>query len=75
MPTLRFKGFAHTEIYRGPSGSWSPGDEKEVTPEQAKQLLADYGGAFESVGSAVAKPKKSRAVKSPTKRTTKKVTK
>jgi hypothetical protein len=75
MPTLQFKGFAHTEIYRGPSGSWSPGDEKDVTPEQAEQLLADYGGAFESVGSAVAAPKTSRAVKSPTKRTTKKVTK
>jgi len=75
MPTLRFKGFAHTAVYRGPSGTWEAGDQNEVSAKDAEQLLADYGDAFESVGSAVAAPKTSRAVKSPTKRTTKKVTK
>ena len=68
MPTLKFKGFPHTAIYRGSSGVWSPGDEKEVSDAEAQRLQADFGDAFEAVGSAVAAPKKSRAVKSPTKR-------
>ena len=68
MPTLRFKGFAHTAVYRGPSGSWQPGDEREVSADEAERMLADFGDAFEPVGSAVAAPKKSRAVKSPAKR-------
>jgi len=68
MPTLRFKGFAHTAVYRGPSGSWQPGDEREVSADEAERMLADFGDAFEPVGSAVAAPKKSRAVKSPDKR-------
>ena len=68
MPTLKFKGFSHTAIYRGSTGVWSPGDEKEVSDAEAQRLQADFGDAFEAVGSAVAAPKKSRAVKSPTKR-------
>ena len=68
MPTLKFKGFPHTAIYRGSTGAWSPGDEKEVSDAEAQRLQADFGDAFEAVGSAVAAPKKSRAVKSPTKR-------
>jgi hypothetical protein len=68
MPTLKFKGFAHTAVYRGPSGTWSAGDEKEVTPAEAARLGEDFPDAFEPVGSAISKPKKSRAVKSPTKR-------
>lgn len=68
MPTLKFKGFAHTAVYRGPSGTWQAGDENEVTDEEAERLLADFGAVFEAVGSAVAAPKKSRSVKSPTKR-------
>tara|TARA_Y100001938_G_scaffold30895_1_gene42012 strand:+ start:402 stop:641 length:240 start_codon:yes stop_codon:yes gene_type:complete len=68
MPTLKFKGFPHTAIYRGSTGVWSPGDEKEVSDAEAQRLQADFGDAFEAVGSAVAAPKKSRAVKSPTKR-------
>jgi len=75
MPTLQFKGFAHSTTYRGPSGLWSVGDEKEVSTEEAERLCGSFGGAFEAVGSAVSKPTTSRAVKSPTKRTTKKVTK
>jgi len=75
MPTLRFKGFSHTAVYRGPSGTWEAGDEKEVTPSEAERLRGSFGDAFEPVASAVAKPKKSRAVKSPTKRTAKKVAK
>lgn len=68
MPTLKFKGFAHTAVYRGPSGTWEAGDEKEVTAQEAERLQADFGAVFEAVGSAVAAPKKSRSVKSPTKR-------
>ena len=68
MPTLKFKGFPHTSIYRGSTGVWNPGDEKKISDADAKRLQADYGDAFEAVGSAVAAPKKSRAVKSPTKR-------
>lgn len=68
MPTLKFKGFAHTAVYRGPSGTWQIGDEKEVTAEEAERLQADFGAVFEAVGSAVAAPKKSRSVRSPTKR-------
>jgi len=68
MPTLKFKGFAHTAVYRGPSGTWEAGDEKEVTAKEAERLQADFGAVFDAVGSAVAAPKKSRSVKSPTKR-------
>ena len=68
MQTLKFKGFPHTAIYRGSTGVWSPGDEKQVSDAEAQRLQADFGDAFEAVGSAVAAPKKSRAVKSPTKR-------
>ena len=68
MPTLKFKGFSHTATYNGPSGSWKAGDEKEVSKADAERLLEDFSEYFEPVGSAVAAPKKSRAVKSPTKR-------
>ena len=68
MPTLKFKGFAHTAVYRGPSGTWEAGEEKEVTAQEAERLQADFCAVFEAVGSAVAAPKKSRAVKSPAKR-------
>ena len=68
MPTLKFKGFPHTAIYRGSTGVWSPGDEKTVSDADAQRLQADFGDAFEAIGSAVAAPKKTRAVKSPTKR-------
>ena len=68
MPTLKFKGFSHTANYRGSTGSWKAGDEKEVSQADADRLMEDFSGYFEPVGSAVAAPKKSRAVKSPTKR-------
>ena len=68
MPTLKFKGFSHTATYNGPSGSWNAGEEKEVNQADADRLLEDFSEYFEPVGSAVAAPKKSRAVKSPTKR-------
>ena len=68
MPTLKFKGFPHTSIYRGSTGVWNPGDEKTVSDADANRLQSDFGDAFEAVGSAVAEPKKTRAVKSPTKR-------
>tara|TARA_R100000655_G_scaffold35427_2_gene68886 strand:+ start:446 stop:685 length:240 start_codon:yes stop_codon:yes gene_type:complete len=68
MPTLKFKGFSHTATYNGPSGSWKAGDEKEVSKADADRLLEDFSEYFEPVGSAVAAPKKSRAIKSPTKR-------
>ena len=68
MPTLKFKGFAHTAVFNDPTGAWKAGDEKEVTAQEAKRLQADFGASFEAVGSAVAAPKKSRSVKSPTKR-------
>ena len=68
MPTLKFKGFSHTATYNGPSGSWKAGDEKEVSKADADRLLEDFSEYFEAVGSAVAAPKKTRAVKSPTKR-------
>jgi len=68
MPTLKFKGFSHTATYNDPSGSWNAGDEKEVNQADADRLLEDFSEYFEAVGSAVAAPKKSRAVKSPTKR-------
>ena len=68
MPTLKFKGFSHTATYSGPSGSWKAGQEKEVSKADADHLLESFSEYFEPVGSAVAAPKKSRAVKSPTKR-------
>ena len=68
MPTLKFKGFSHTATYNGPSGSWKAGDEKEVSQADADRLMKDFSEYFEPVGSAVAAPKKTRAVKSPTKR-------
>ena len=68
MPTLKFKGFSHTATYNGPSGSWCAGDEKEVSQADADRLLESFSEYFEPVGSAVAAPKKTRAVKSPTKR-------
>ena len=68
MPTLKFKGFSHTANYRGSTGSWKAGDEKEVSQADADRLMEDFSGYFEPVGSAVAAPKKTRAVKSPTKR-------
>ena len=68
MPTLKFKGFSHTATYNGPSGSWKAGDEKEVSQADENRLMDDFSEYFEPVGSAVAAPKKSRAVKSPTKR-------
>ena len=68
MQTLKFKGFSHTATYNGPSGSWEAGDEKEVNQADAERLLEDFSEYFEPVGSAVAAPKKTRAVKSPTKR-------
>lgn len=68
MPTLKFKGFAHTAVFNDPTGKWKAGDEKEVSAEDASRILADFGAVFEAVGSAVAAPKKSRSVKSPTKR-------
>ena len=68
MPTLKFKGFSHTATYNGPSGSWKAGDEKEVSKADADRLLADFAEYFAPVGSAVAAPKKTRAVQSPTKR-------
>jgi len=68
MPTLKFRGFSHTAAYNGTSGSWKAGDEKKVSQADADRLLADFSEYFEAVGSAVAAPKKSRAVKSPTKR-------
>ena len=68
MPTLKFKGFSHTAVYRGSTGSWCAGDEKEVSQADADRLMEDFSEYFEPVGSAVAAPKKSRAVKSPTKR-------
>ena len=68
MPILRFKGFNHTPTYNGPTGSWSPGDEKEISAADAARLLGTFPDAFEAVGSAPSKPAKTRAVKSPTKR-------
>ena len=68
MPILRFKGFAHTPVYRGPSGLWGVGDQREVEAAEAARLLETFGEAFEAVGSAPSKPTKARAVKSPTKR-------
>jgi len=68
MPILRFKGFAHTPVYRGLTGLWGVGDQREVEAAEAERLLGDFPGAFEAVGSAPSKPAKTRAVKSPTKR-------
>ena len=68
MPILHFKGFPHTDTYNGPSVSVKAGDKVEVSKEKADYLLETFGSVFEAVGSAVAAPKKSRAVKSPTKR-------
>lgn len=68
MPVLKFKGFPHTPTYRGPTGVWVPGDEREVSAADSARLLEDFPGAFEAVGSAPSKPTKTRAVKSPTKR-------
>ena len=68
MPTLKFKGYPHMDQYNGPGVRVKAGEEVEVTAEQSAYLLETFGDAFEPVGSAVAAPKKSRAVKSPTKR-------
>ena len=68
MPILHFKGFPHTDTYNGPSVSVKAGDKVEVSKAKADYLLETFGSVFEAVGSAVAAPKKSRAVKSPTKK-------
>ena len=68
MPTLLFKGYPHMDQYNDPNVSVKAGEEVEVTTDQAAYLLETFSEAFEAVGSAVAAPKKSRAVKSPTKR-------
>lgn len=68
MPTLLFKGFPHMNYYNGPDVSVKAGEKVEVSKERAAYLLESFGDAFEAVGSAVAAPTKSRAVKSPTKR-------
>lgn len=68
MPVLRFRGFPHTPIYHGPTGSWSVGDEREVEAVEAARLLADFGAAFVVVGSAPIEPPKMVAVKSPKRR-------
>lgn len=68
MQTLLFKGFPHMSVYRGPRGTWNAGDKREVSEEDATYLLETFGDAFEAVGSAPAKPAKTRAVKSPVKR-------
>jgi hypothetical protein len=68
MQTLRFKGFPHTGVYRGPLGTWKKGEQHEVSEEGAAYLLETFGEAFEAVGSAPAKPANTRAVKSPVKR-------
>jgi hypothetical protein len=46
---LRFAGFAHTDGYDGPSGQWSPGDEREVDAAEGARLLSDFGPAFSLV--------------------------
>ena len=68
MPILLFKGFPHTDYYSDPGDSVKAGDKVEVSTARAAELLELFGDAFEAVGSAVSKPKKSRAVKSPAKR-------
>ena len=68
MPILLFKGFPHLKVYNGPGVFVEAGKECEVSDEKAAYLLETFGDAFEPVGSAVAKPKKSRAVKSPAKK-------
>ena len=68
MPILLFKGFPHMDLYNGPDVSVKAGEKVEVSKERADYLLESFGDVFEAVGSAVAAPKKSRAVKSPTKR-------
>ena len=68
MLILHFKGFPHTDTYQGPGVCVKAGENVEVTEEQAAYLVETFGEFFEAVGSAVAAPKKARAVKSPTKR-------
>ena len=68
MPILHFKGSKSLSHYNGPGVSVKVGDKVEVSDEKASYLLESFGDAFEAVGSAVSKPKKSRAVKSPAKR-------
>ncbi len=68
MPTLHFKGFSHMDHYNGPGASFVKGDKKEVSDSVAAALLSSFPDAFEAVGSAPAKPAKTAAVKSPTKR-------
>ena len=68
MPILQFKGFAHTDLYNGPIGRFTKGQEREVSDKDAAYLRETFGDAFEAVGSAPSKPAKTRAVKSPTKR-------
>ena len=69
MPTLQFKGFPQRDYYNGPlTGFIKAGDKVEVDAEGAAYLVESFGDAFAPVGSAVSKPKKSRAVKSPAKR-------
>ena len=52
MPILQFKGFAHTDLYNGPIGRFTKGQEREVSDKDAAYLLETFGDAFEAVGSA-----------------------
>ena len=64
MPTLQFKGFPQRDYYNGPlTGFIKAGDKVEVDAEGAAYLVESFGDAFEPVGSAVSKPKKSRSRK------------
>ena len=65
MPILLFKGFPHSGHYNGPSGKFITGQQQEVSADAAAYLLETFGDAFEVVGSAPAKAKTDRAVKSP----------
>jgi len=56
MPTLKFLGFPHTDIYQSAACTlWKKGESRELAPELASEILADHGAAFEVVGATKAK--------------------
>lgn len=43
---LRLVSFPHPGGYSGPTGHWSPGDEREVDDAEGARLLSDFGQCF-----------------------------
>lgn len=62
---LRFTGFSHMHGYSGPTGTWEPGDVREVGDAEGARLLADFGSAFVLVEPPMTAPPQHAAMQTP----------